>query len=318
MEKDWNNSFFGSFFGYFIRHSTIANLIMIGLIVFGVFSVNKLRSQFFPDVIIETINVTIKWPGTGGDDLDRGVVSFLEPNLLDLDGLDKIVSTSYEGVSRIQIDFETNWDMEKALEDVKLAVEETQNLPSELEEIDVNRRIWRDRVTNVVFSGPFSVDQLEKYSDEFLQMLYAQGISKTSIRGVNEPVVRVTVPESKLIKNGLTLRELSNSIKIGASSKPAGETSDGLARLKAGVEKTEELDLANITARTLSNGDNILLGDLGYIRTEIVPVNQFFQGKNPAIIMRVDRGQEGDAIGIQQKVEETILNNEPPIMFGVG
>ena len=136
MEKDWNNSFYGSFFGYFIRHSTIANLIMIGLIVFGLFSVNKLRSQFFPDVIIETINVTIKWPGTGGDDLDRGVVSFLEPNLLDLDGLDKIVSTSYEGVSRIKIDFETNWDMDKALEDVKLAVEETQNLPSELKEIE--------------------------------------------------------------------------------------------------------------------------------------------------------------------------------------
>ncbi len=306
MENHGDNSFFGSFFGYFIRHSTIANLIMIGLIVFGVFSVSKLRSQFFPDVIIETINVTIKWPGTGGDDLDRGVVSFIEPNLLDLDGLDKIVSTSYEGVSRIQIDFETNWDMEKALEDVKLAIEETQNLPSELEEIDVKRRIWRDRVTNVVFSGPFSVDQLEKYSDEFLQILYAQGISKTSIRGINEPIIRVTVPESELIKNGLTLRELSNSIKSGASSKPAGETADGLARLKAGVEKTEELDLAGITVKTLSNGDNILLGELGYIRTEIVPINQFFQGKNPAIIMRIDRGQEGDAIAIQEKVEKTI------------
>ena len=306
MEKNANNSFFGSLFGYFISHSTIANLIMVCLIVFGIFSVNKLRSQFFPDVIIETINVTIKWPGAGGDDLDRGVVSFVEPNLLDLDGLDKIVSRSYEGVSRITIDFETNWNMEKALEDVKLAVDETQNLPTELDDIDVNRRIWRDRVTNVVFSGPFSVEQLEKYSDEFLQMLYAQGISKTSTRGENQPIVRITVPESKLIKNGLTLREISNSIKIGASSKPAGETADGLARLKAGKEKTEELDLVNITAKRLVNGDSILLGDLGKIRTEIVPTNQFFQGGNPAIIMRVDRGQDGDAIVIQEQVEETI------------
>ena len=67
-----------------------------------------------------------------------------------------------------------------------------------------------------------------------------------------------------------------------------------------------EVDLASITAKTLSNGDNILLGDLGFIRTEIVPVNQFFQGRNPAIIMRVDRGQEGDAIAMQEKVERTI------------
>ena len=40
---------------------------MISLIVFGIFSVNKLLPQFFPDVIIETINVTINGH-TGGDD----------------------------------------------------------------------------------------------------------------------------------------------------------------------------------------------------------------------------------------------------------
>ena len=129
-------------------------------------------------------------------------------------------------------------------------------------------KIWAVR------EGPFSVEQLEKYSDEFLQMLYARGISKTSTRGANEPIVRVIVPESTLIKNRLTLRELSNSIKIGASSKPAGETADGLARLKAGKERTEELDLVNITAKTVANGDNILLGDLGEIKTEIPGVKE--------------------------------------------
>ena len=41
--------------------------------------------------------------------------------------------------------------MEKALDDVKIAIEEAQNLPDELDDIDVKRRVWRDRVTNVVF-----------------------------------------------------------------------------------------------------------------------------------------------------------------------
>ena len=44
----------------------------------------------------------------------------------------------------------------------------------ELDDIDVKRRVWRDRVTNVVFSGPFTIEQLEKYSDEFLQLLYSE------------------------------------------------------------------------------------------------------------------------------------------------
>ena len=158
MERDQGPSLFGSFFGYFIAHSTIANLVLVVVVVLGFFSINKLRSQFFPDVIIETINISAYWPGAGAEDLDTGVVGYLEPSLLELEGIERIVSRSYEGVSRITIDFVSNWDMEKALDDVKIAIEEAENLPDELDDIDVKRRVWRDRVTNVVFSGPFTIE----------------------------------------------------------------------------------------------------------------------------------------------------------------
>ena len=306
METKSKPTLFGSFFGYFIAHSTIANLVLVLIVVLGLFSINKLRSQFFPDVIIETIYVSINWPGAGAEDLDSGVVGFLEPSLLELEGGEQIVSRSYEGVSRIKIDFISNWDMEKALDDVKLAVEEAQNLPDEIDDIDIKRRVWRDRVTNVVFSGPFSVQQLEKYSDQFLQILYSKGISKTSTQGGMNPIVRVVVPESSLIKNNLTLRELSGAVSTGASSRPAGETSDGLARLKAGAQKTQEIDLSGITVKTLGTGENIKLGDIGSISVDRSPAVEFFKGEYPAIITRVDRGSEGDAIEIQEKVEATI------------
>ena len=306
MERDAHPSLFGSFFGYFIAHSTIANLVLVLVIVLGFFSISKLRTQFFPDVVIETISLGVNWPGAGAEDLDSGVVGYLEPSLLELEGIEKIVSRSYEGVSRITIDFVSNWDMNKAFEDVKLAVEEAQNLPDEIDEIEVKRRAWRDRVTNIVFSGPFTVEQLEKYSNEFLQLLYSEGIAKTTSRGGIEPIVRVVVPEMSLLKNNLTLRELSNAVSAGASSRPAGETNDGLARLKAGFEKTQQVDLAEITAKTSSSGESIKLGDISVISIDEAPTVEFFKGNNPAIITRVDRGSQGDAIEIQEKVETLI------------
>ena len=154
MKTESRPSLFGSFFGYFIAHSTIANLVLVLVIILGFFSINKLRSQFFPDVIIETIYVSVNWPGAGAEDLDSGVVGFLEPSLIELEGVEQIVSRSYEGVSKIKIDFVANWNMERALDDVNLAVEEAQNLPKDIDKIEVTRRVWRDRVTNVVFSGP--------------------------------------------------------------------------------------------------------------------------------------------------------------------
>ena len=62
--------------------------------------------------------------------------------MLELEGIERIISRSYEGVSRITIDFVSNWDMEKALDDVKIAIEEAQNLPDELDDIEVKRRVW--------------------------------------------------------------------------------------------------------------------------------------------------------------------------------
>ena len=68
MERDQGPSLFGSFFGYFISHSTIANLVLVVVVVLGFFSINKLRSQFFPDVVIEQINISAYWPGAGAED----------------------------------------------------------------------------------------------------------------------------------------------------------------------------------------------------------------------------------------------------------
>ena len=122
------------------------------------FSISKLRSQFFPDVVIETISISVNWSGAGAEDLDSAVVGYLEPSLLELEGIEKIVSRSYEGLSSITIDFLPNWDMNKALDDVKIAVEEAQNLPDDIDEIDVKRRVWRDRVTNIVFLVPLPLN----------------------------------------------------------------------------------------------------------------------------------------------------------------
>ena len=37
MERDQGPSLFGSFFGYFIAHSTIANLVLVLVVVLGFF-----------------------------------------------------------------------------------------------------------------------------------------------------------------------------------------------------------------------------------------------------------------------------------------
>ena len=47
--------FFGDVICYFTRHATAANLVLGLMIILGLVASTRLRSQFFPDVVINTI-----------------------------------------------------------------------------------------------------------------------------------------------------------------------------------------------------------------------------------------------------------------------
>ncbi|MEO9898541.1 MAG: efflux RND transporter permease subunit, partial [Paracoccaceae bacterium] len=73
---------------YFTRHRTVANLIMVVMLVLGAASIPNLRAQFFPDVVIDNIAVDVNWDNAGAEDLDAAVVQVLEPALLAVEGVE--------------------------------------------------------------------------------------------------------------------------------------------------------------------------------------------------------------------------------------
>ena len=67
---------------YFTRHRTAANLLLMLLLVLGAAAIPNMRAQFFPDVIVESVDVSIVWEGAGPEDVDSAIVQALEPALL--------------------------------------------------------------------------------------------------------------------------------------------------------------------------------------------------------------------------------------------
>ena len=53
----------GGILSYFVRHRTAANLLLVILLVWGIVSASQIRSQFFPDVIINSVTVGVNWQG---------------------------------------------------------------------------------------------------------------------------------------------------------------------------------------------------------------------------------------------------------------
>ena len=59
---------------YFTRHRTAANLLLVIMIVAGLTAFPKMRAQFFPDIVIDSVSVSVSWRGSGAEDVDAATL----------------------------------------------------------------------------------------------------------------------------------------------------------------------------------------------------------------------------------------------------
>ncbi len=308
----------GGILGYFTRHRTAANLLLVLLIAAGVAAAPRMRAQFFPDVVIDNVRVSVAWDGAGAEDVDRAIVQLLEPALLAVEGVESSEAVSREGSAQIALDFEPGWDMARAAADVEAAVDAVSNLPEEAEDPVVRRGAWHDRVTDVVITGPVGVDQLGRFADEFVTRLFAAGVTRTTIRGVAAPETVVEVASASLVRHDISMREIADAIAGEAEADPAGDVEGANARVRTGSAKTAADQIAAIVLRSNPDGSKLTIGDVAAIRVGGVDRERaYFVGENPAISVRIDRSDRGDAIRIQRQVEDVAAELELTLPDGV-
>ncbi|MCI5096347.1 MAG: efflux RND transporter permease subunit [Rhodobacteraceae bacterium] len=308
----------GGILSYFTRHRTAANLLLVILLVLGVASVPRMRAQFFPDVIVENVRVNVVWDGAGPEDVDEAIVQALEPALLAVDGVEKSGAVSREGSASIFLEFEPGTDMARATDDVQTAVDSITILPEEADDPVVRRVVWRDRVTDVVLTGPVEPAQLAIFTDEFVARLFEAGVTRTTIRGLAAPETVVEVPSANLIAHDILLSDIASAIGEEVEADPAGDVTGANARVRTGVAKRSADDLEAIVLRSNPDGSNLTVGDVAVVRVEGVDRERsYFVGDNPAMSIRVDRSNQGDAIGIQHTVEDVAAELQRSLPKGV-
>ena len=308
----------GGLLSYFTRHRTAANLLLLLLLILGLAAMPNMRAQFFPDVIVERVTVNVTWEGAGPEDVDGAIVQVLEPVLLAVDGVEESNSTSREGSATLSLDFEPGWDMARAADDVQSAVDAVTSLPEEAEEPSVKRGAWRDRVTDVVITGPIAPAQLGLFADELVARLFAVGVTRTTIRGLAAPRIMVEVPSAKLIAYDITMRDIAEAIAAEVDADPAGDVTGANARVRTGREKRSPEDISGIVLRTNADGSVLTVADLARISVEGVDRNRsYFVGAHPAMSIRVDRSDQGNAIAIQEQVQEVVEELQASLPQGV-
>ena len=305
-------------FRYFTRHRTAANLLLLVMVLAGLWAAPNMRAQFFPDIISDNISVSVRWSGAGAEDVDAGIVQILEPALLAVEGVASSSARSSEGSARIVLEFEPGWDMSRAASDVQDALDATANLPADADDPRLRRGGWSDRVTDVVVTGPVGIDQLGRITDEFVARLFDAGITRTTVRGIASPEITIEVTSAALVRHDVTLDEIARAIRAEISADPAGDVGGGMSRVRTGQERRSPEAVAGIALRALPDGTRLTVGDVARIEAGAIDRQRaYFVGPSPAITVRVDRSETGDAIDIQARTAEVAAEMQAGLPQGV-
>ena len=114
------------------------------------------------------------------------------------------------------------------------------------------------------------------------------------------------------------MSDIATAIAAEVDANPAGDVTGANARIRTGVEKRTPEEIEGIVLRSNADGSKLIIADVAQIRVEGVTRNRsYYVGDNPAMSVRIDRSNQGDAIDIQRTVEQVVAEMQVSLPDGV-
>ena len=299
---------FGNAVEFFARHRTAANIIMILMLVVGSMSAARLNKQFFPDIDVEVVAVSVDWSGATAEDIDANIVQTLEPELRTIANVKKVSSSSFEGRATTQVEFEFGTDMQKALADVEAAVGLV-DFPAEAEAPKVVKGEFFDTIARIVLYGPYSIDALRFHAKSIKEDLLQRGADKVELIGLPDEEILIEVKDQELARLGISLLTISNAIAETSVDVPAGRFADGALRVRSLGKRKTAAQFADIEVLVREDGSSVLLGDIATLTDTVrEPALLMTHEDQPAVEIHVLRGRSSDSLATNQIVQDYVTD----------
>lgn len=210
-----------------LKNKTTVYIFTVLLVFFGLFSYNQMPREAFPEIVVPYIFVQTVYPGNSPVDIENLITRPIEQELKGLKGIKKVTSASYQDVSTVFVEFNTDVTIKQALQDTKDRVDKAKSelpddLPSEPMVMDFD--LSEFPILNVNISGDFSMRELKEYAEVLQEEFESfKEISEANIRGVEEREIQINVDPYQLDAVGLTFDDIAFAIQSENITMGAGE-----------------------------------------------------------------------------------------------
>ena len=124
-----------------IRNPVPVTVLFAALLIAGIFSYGQVPVKQFPNVTFPVVNVTVSQAGAAPSEMESQVTRIVEDAAAAVPGVKHVTSSITLGMSQTAVEFEVGDDPQKALDDVRSAVDRVRvNLPAGID--PPTSRVW--------------------------------------------------------------------------------------------------------------------------------------------------------------------------------
>ena len=269
---------------YMARNSVAANLLMLLFIVGGLIVARNIKQEVYPSYELDIVRFSMAYPGATPEEVEEGILLPTEEAVRGLEVAKRIDATAVEGRASISIELLAGANPNRALQDVKNAIDRIASFPEEAERPVVELALRQRSTVTVAIAAEMDERTLFEFAERVRNDLLAfPQITQVEVRGIRNPEISIEVPTERLRALGLTLDDVAETIRTAARDVPGGEvrTAAGGVLLRSAGRRFYASEYADIPIVSSAGGTRIRLGDIATITEGFEDTDHYssFNGK---------------------------------------
>jgi multidrug efflux pump subunit AcrB len=304
------------------KNPVASNVLMLILIVGGLVTLaSGIKQEVFPEVELDIVAVNVTYPGASPAEVEQAVVLAVEEAVRGIDGVKKVTSSATEGQAATFVELLLNTEQDRALNDIKSAIDRITSFPEDAERPTVSLLSNRQQVISLVLYGDVDEATLRSVAEDSRRALLQDArITYVELSGIRPLEISIEVPQAQLRKHGLTLDEVAARVRAASVELPGGgvKTQAGEVLLRTTERRDSGSEFGNIILLSQPDGSQVRVRDVANVRDGFREIDKeaTYNGKR-AVMLNVFRVGDETPLTVSAAAKEYVASLQQTLPQGL-
>ena len=308
-----------------IKKPVFASVISLLLIAFGILAFERLQLREYPDIDPPIVSIRTDYPGAAASVVETRITQLIEDRVSGVEGIKFISSSSRDGRSDINIEFNVGRNIESAANDVRDRVSRIlDSLPEEARIPDVQKVDSNDNVimwmnlTSTEMSLPELTDYAERYLVDRFSVI--DGVARVRVGGGLNFAMRIWIDREKLAAHNLTVADIESALRSENVELPAGSIESVDRNFSVRVQRNflEVDDFRNLALIKGDDGYVVRLADVARVEKGTEEDRLFFRGNGEAMVgLGISKQSTANTIDVARAAKVAAARINPTLPEGM-